>query len=280
MMNVKRFLGSLCLTLSLSMLSLGASAQDRAQSLADIRQSLEVMNFEIQQLRTELSTTQGATASAGEGPALVRIDALELELRRLTGQVEQMQFNIEKIVQDGTNRIADLEFRLVELEGGDLSTLGKTSTLGGLDAPDGPAPVTPSTVQPDTAELAVAEQEDFDAALQRFNDGDFVGSSERFLTFIDTYPGGPLTGEAYFWRGESLSGLADWKNAARSYLESFSGSPLNSKAPDAFYKLGVSLGKLSQFDAACQTLGELSRRYPAAPVVTDANTHMQTLGCT
>jgi tol-pal system protein YbgF len=125
----------------------------------------------------------------------------------------------------------------------------------------------------------VAEQEDFNAALASFNDGDYMKSSERFLVFVDTYPGGPLTGEAYFWRGESLAGLADWKNAARSYLESFSGSPLNSKAPDAFYKLGVSLGKLSQFDAACQTLGELQRRYPTAPVVDEANAHMQTLGC-
>ncbi len=277
MMIAVRFLGACSLMLAL--LVTPVAAQDRAQSLADIRQSLEVMNFEIQQLRTELSTTQGATANAGEGPALIRVDALELELRRLTGDVEKMQFDIERIVQDGTNRIADLEFRLVELEGGDLSALGKTSTLGGLDAgPDAQRAVAAQTGG--GAELAVAEQEDFNAALQRFNDGDFVNSSDRFLSFIDTYPGGPLTGEAYFWRGESLSALADWKNAARSYLESFSGSPLNAKAPDAFYKLGVSLGKLSQFDAACQTLGELSRRYPAAPVVSDANTQMQTLGCT
>ncbi len=277
MMIAVRFLGACSLMLALTVTPV--VAQDRAQSLADIRQSLEVMNFEIQQLRTELSTTQGATANAGEGPALIRVDALELELRRLTGDVEKMQFDIERIVQDGTNRIADLEFRLVELEGGDLSALGKTSTLGGLDAgPDAHRAVAAQTGG--GAELAVAEQEDFNAALQRFNDGDFVNSSDRFLSFIDTYPGGPLTGEAYFWRGESLSALADWKNAARSYLESFSGSPLNAKAPDAFYKLGVSLGKLSQFDAACQTLGELSRRYPAAPVVSDANTQMQTLGCT
>lgn len=285
MIDCKRVLYVCGVVLSVALLPVVATAQDSAQarkdSLADVRQSLQVLYFEIQQLRTELSTTHGPSGTAGEGPALVRIDALEQELRRLTGDVEQLQFRIEQIVQDGTNRIADLEFRLVELEGGDLSKLGKTTTLGGGEMP---ATVVPpvATGTPDgngTAELAVAEQEDFDAAKRALDEGNYVDSSDRFLAFIDTYPGGPLTGEAYFWRGEALAALSDWKNAARSYLESFSGSPLNSKAPDAFFKLGVSLGKLSQIDAACETLGELSRRYPAAAVVPQAAAEMQTLGC-
>jgi tol-pal system protein YbgF len=240
-----------------------------------------VLYFEIQQLRTELSTTHGPTEIGDKGPALVRIDALEEELRRLTGDVESLQFRIEQIVQDGTNRIADLEFRLVELEGGDLSQLGKTTTLGGGDIPADSVPVAVADTPGGggEAELAVAEQEDFDAAKRALDAADYVAASEKFLSFIDTYPGSPLTGEAYFWRGESLAALSDWKNAARSYLESFSGSPLNPKAPDAFYKLGVSLGKLSQVDAACETLGELSRRYPAADVVPQATAEMQTLGC-
>ncbi len=285
MKNCKRILYVCGVVLSLALLPVAVAAQDGAQarkdSLADIRQSLQVLYFEIQQLRTELSTTRGPSGTAGEGPALVRIDALEQELRRLTGDVEQLQFRIEQIVQDGTNRIADLEFRLVELEGGDLSQLGKTTTLGGGEMPAAVVPpvATDTPEGSGSAELAVAEQEDFDAAKRALDEGNFVESSDRFLAFIDTYPGGPLTGEAYFWRGEALAALSDWKNAARSYLESFSGSPLNSKAPDAFFKLGVSLGKLSQIEAACETLGELSRRYPAAAVVPQAAAEMQTLGC-
>lgn len=283
MKQCKRIFHVFGLVLAIALLPLAVSAQDgaeaRKESLADIRQSLQVLYFEIQQLRTELSTTHGPTGTAGEGPALVRIDALEQELRRLTGDVEQLQFRIEQIVQDGTNRIADLEFRLVELEGGDLSQLGKTTTLGGGEMPAAVVPPSETGEEAAGAELAVAEQEDFDAAKRALDEGNFVDSSDRFLAFIETYPGGPLTGEAYFWRGEALAALSDWKNAARSYLESFSGSPLNSKAPDAFYKLGVSLGKLSQIDAACETLGELSRRYPAADVVPQAAAEMQTLGC-
>lgn len=287
----KRILCTCGVVLAMALAPVVAAAQDsapemtqeRAESLADIRQSLQVLYLEIQQLRTELSTTHGATATGGEGPALMRLDGLEQELRRLTGDVEKLEFRIEQIVQDGTNRIADLEFRLVELEGGDLSQLGKTTTLGGGEMP---AATVPPAAATDTgegagggAELAVAEQEDFDAAKQALEAGNFVEASDRFLSFIDTYPGGPLTGEAYFWRGEALAALSDWKNAARSYLESFSAAPLNAKAPDAFYKLGVSLGKLSQIDAACETLGELSRRYPASAVVPQAAAEMQTLGC-
>ena len=37
-----------------------------------------------------------------------RVDAIESELRQLTGAVEELQFRVETIVEDGTRRIGDL----------------------------------------------------------------------------------------------------------------------------------------------------------------------------
>ena len=94
-------------------------AQDREQTLADIRQDLTVLFVEVQNLRRELSTTSGPSVNLSGTNIPGRVDQLEAELARLTAQTEELQNRVDRIVTDGTNRIGDLEFRLVELEGGD-----------------------------------------------------------------------------------------------------------------------------------------------------------------
>ncbi len=251
-------------------------AQTKQETLADIRQELVFLHTEIQLLNRELSTTSGAAAPTGSGALLQRTDALEQELRRITGVVEKLQFRIDRIVKDGTNRIGDLEFRLVELEGGDVSTLGQTTTLGGGDIPVG----TPDTPSEGTGvELAVSEQGDFDRAVVVVEAGDYTNGVAKFDQFLLTYPDGPMTGQAHYWRAEALAGLGDWSNAARAFLESFSGSPNGIKAPKSLYRLGVSLAQLGQTQDACATLSEVELRYPTAVEVSDARSEMTALSC-
>lgn len=251
-------------------------AQTKDETLADIRQELVFLNFEIQNLKRELSTTSGAPAPAGSGTTLQRADALEQELRRITGVIENLQFRVERIVKDGTNRIGDLEFRLVELEGGDVTALGQTSTLGGGDLPVG---VPDSPVDGTGVELTVSEQGDFDRAVAAVEAGNHADAVRKFDQFLLAYPGGPLTGEAHYWRAEALAGQGDWSNAARAFLESFSGTPQGAKASKSLYRLGVSLAQLGQTEDACATLSEVELRYPAAVEVNDARNEMTALSC-
>ena len=88
-----------------------AQAQD-AGTLADIRQELSVLYVEIQKLKRELSTTGGPSVSTGGSSVLDRVAAIESELQRLTQQTEQLEYRVQRVVEDGTNRIGDLEFRL------------------------------------------------------------------------------------------------------------------------------------------------------------------------
>ena len=124
----------LLLTTALA-LPFGAVAQDQ-QTLADVRQELTVLHVDIQRLKRELSTTGGVGSNAAAGGSVLeRVGAIERELQRLTAQTEQLEYRVNRIVSDGTNRIGDLEFRLVELEGGDIGALGETTTLGGGELP-------------------------------------------------------------------------------------------------------------------------------------------------
>ncbi len=255
-----------------------AEADARAQTLADIRQELSVLHVEIQQLKRELSTTGAPSGSGvvGAGTLLERLDAIEAALTELTARTEALEHRIDRIVRDGTNRIGDLEFRLVELEGGDVSKLGETTTLGGGPAPEGPA-VAPTP--PAGQQLAVGEQADFDAAQKALEAGNFAEAARGFARFVEAYPGSPLMGEAHFLRGQALAGQGLTTQAARAYLTSFSGDPDGRRAPDALFELGVALGDLGQVNEACATLAEVPKRFADSPVAADARTSRQALGC-
>ena len=262
------------------LLPVSAIAQDREETLADIRQELTVLFVEIQRLNRELSTTGPAGANLQGTSIPDRVDALEAEVRRLTAKTEELENRINRIVDDGTNRIGDLEFRLVELEGGDISALGETTTLGNFDEGVSSSPIEPAEPADPGIELAVGEQADFDAAMAAFEAGDYQTAVDRFQTFSDNYLGGPLTGEAHFMRGQALEALGMTASAARAYLASYSGDPEGPRAPEALLYLGLSLDALGQISESCVTLGEVTTRFPESSASIEAQTARAELGCT
>ena len=256
-----------------------ALAQDRAQTLADIKAELSALMAEFSALKQELVSTGAATSGAAGGDALQRLDTIEAELVRLTSKTEEVELKVNRVVSDGTNRVGDLEFRLCEVtEGCDIAALPETPTLGGDVA--GPAPVIVEPVASAAGpELALSEQADFDRAREVLATGDFRTAADLFATYAQAYPGGPLMQEAQFLRGEALSQLGETSNAARAYLEAFSGAPDGALAGQSLLKLGQALGDLGQVPEACVTLGEVGTRYPASVDATAAQVSMQGLGC-
>ncbi len=270
-------------------------AQDRAATLADIRQELTVLYVEIQKLKRELSTTGGVNVNLAGTNTLERVNQMEAELQRLTAATEQLSNRVDTVVSDGTNRIGDLEFRLCELEAGcDIASLGDTPTLGGGALPAVAAPVaqTPApeggtalgglaagSVDTSGMELAVAERDDFDRARAAYEAGDWQGAADQLQRFTDTYQGGPLTGLAHLMRGEALQKLGMTSSAARAYLESYSGTPDGPTSPTALLKLGLALDGLGQSSEACITLGEVTLRFPASEASIEAQAARANMGC-
>lgn len=249
-------------------------AQDRAQTLADIRQELTVLSVDIRGLQRELSTTGAPQSLNLPSNILDRVNGIEAELTRLTAQTEALSLRVDRIVADGTTRLGDLEFRLVELEGGDLSQLSQGTTLGGDTTP--PPRSAPQSTGP---QLALSEQSDFDRAKALFDSGQNAEAVAAFTAYTQTYPGGALSGEAHFLRGEAEGKQGAWAKAARAYLDSFSGAPSGGRAPDALYKLGVSLEQLGQRDEACLTLSEVGVRFPSSAAAANARTARSELAC-
>ncbi len=255
-----------------------AVAQD-TQTLADIRSELSTLYIAIQGLRSELSSSGQLTQGVAGNTPLERLDSIEAQLQRLTSKTEELEFRINRITTDGTNRVGDLEFRLCELEPGcDIATLGETPSLGGVDSAAS-VPTAQPAPQPGGAALAIGEQSDFERAQGALASGDFRGAVDILATFGTTYPGSPLGPQAAYVRGEAHEGLGELTNAARAYLESFSANQAGPVAADALFKLGVTLGGLGQTQDACITLTEVGTRFPGAPATLEAMSAMRNLGC-
>lgn len=275
-MSVRTLLVSAALMLGLT--ASGAIAQTTwsgSSSAEDLRYRLDILDAELADIRARLGGQVGSAVRApsggtGGGISDDRVNQLEAEIRRLTASVEQMQNRLNQIASDATRRFGDIEFRLNELEGN--PTDGNVQPLGEL-----------TVGQSNTSEIAtsVTEQGDLDRAANDVQQGRFDQAEDRLRRFLNDYQGSPLTGNAWYWLGESQFVRGQHPDAARSYLNGYNFDRRGPQAAANLYKLGVTLGRLGQLNEACLTLREVGAQFPNAPdgIVGKAKAEADQLTC-
>jgi tol-pal system protein YbgF len=248
-----------------------------ASSADDLQYRLGVIDAELADIRARLtgvpSTGGGVAATGVGGDAMVRLARLEAEIQRLTGKLEQMAFEQRQIAEDAARRFGDIEFRLTELEGGDISALAPVAPLGGGGSV--------GTVVAAGPEVSISERNELDRAIKDVEKGRFDQGEDRLHKFLTSYPGSPLKGEALYWLGESQFVRGAFQNAARSYLDGYNFNRTSDSAPRNLYRLGVTLGRLGQISEACLTLHEVRKQFPNGPadVLDSADAESGTLKC-
>lgn len=231
-------------------------AEAPAQTLEDLRLSLQRLDQDLQELRGQLvSTGQVSPGVPFDAGTLARLDSIEGRIRALTGQVEQIQFEVRQVAEDGGRRIADMDFRLTELEGGDTAYVAPATNLGGN------AVGTTSNANQNAPQVALTEQAGFDAAQALHDSGDYAAAVEELERFLETFPGGPLTTDARYLMAQSYEGLGQPRAAAINYLNAFSAAPEGEHAADALRSLAGALGQIGQQTEACLTYDEALSRF-------------------
>ncbi|MGY6411075.1 MAG: tol-pal system protein [Alkalilacustris sp.] len=256
-----------------------ALAQDaRTQTLADIRAELAALSGELQRLRAELAQGSGPSGDIAADTVLERVERMERAVQQLTAQTEELGFRIDRVVADGTNRIADIEFRLGELEGGDPAAAPPPAPLGGEVQALAPPPAAPGAGE-DGPFLAVGEQAAFDEAAALHAAGDWAAADAALGAFTEAFPVGPLTPRAHLLRAEARAQLGDRAGEARSALAAFNADQSGPEAPAALLVLGSALASLQQTEEACIMLDELQARFADSPQAADAADTRAEIGC-
>lgn len=218
----------------------------------------------------------------------VRIMQLEEQVRNLTGQVEDLGFQMLQMEEKIRKMQEDMEFRLQDLESG-MATPPSGGTANGTAASTGAAPANPeppvsANVPADLPEGAEGGGDDADfykLAYDLILSGDYQQAEEAFGEFVLSYPDSPLLPDASFWLGESMLAQQKYNEAAKTFLNAYQAYGDSDKAPEMLLKLGQSLAGMDNKEAACATFAEVPTRYPDASqaVLAKAQSELRANGC-
>jgi len=245
-----------------------APTAEQGDSLAQLRSEISALSALVADLAANLSSGSGGAAQTQgfDGSMIDQVERIREELANLTACVEALEFRIRSVVDDASNRIGDMEFRLTELEGGDTSALPPTPPLGGENGATSGGVSDPVPAP----QLAAGEQSAFDAARALLDDGDTDAGKSALSVFLETYPGSPLAAQASTLLAQAQRDSGAESDAARTWLNLYLANPEGPDAPHALLELGNSLAQLGQQAEACVMFEELFTRFPDAPQAPDA----------
>jgi tol-pal system protein YbgF len=136
-----------------------------------------------------------------------------------------------------------------------------------LELGKGPAPATqPSGPTVVGSGVAMLDQprEQYNAALQAFQAGQYPEAETGFKAFLAANPAHRLSPDAIFYIGETYLQRSRPREAAEQFLKVTTDYSRSSRAPESMVRLGQTLAALGNSEQACATLTEFGKRYPTA----------------
>ncbi len=210
----------------------------------------------------------------------VRITEIEDQLRTLTGHWEESSHKLDSFASRLEKLISDVDFRLSVIERKLAATTVKppepagevtpgtipedapaAGTIGTLSSTEAAAPTPPA--QPALPEGTPKEQ--YDHAFGLLQQADYGRAEKALQAFIEGHPKHELTGNAYYWLGETYYVRENYEQAAVTFLKAFQTFPKSNKAPANLLKLGMTFGRLGGKKEACATFDKLATEFPKAP---------------
>jgi tol-pal system protein YbgF len=189
------------------------------------------------------------------------IQQLQGEVRRLQGRIEEQKNLIDRLTKQSRDRYIDLDQRILKLsekvaEAPATSSDASDSAAGGGAGDSGMK--TRIYRQPSDAERTayqeiqnlIHKEKNYDQAINGLYD------------FIDEYDEGDLTVNAYYWLGEVYLVEDQLEQARQAFTIVATRYGDHRKAPDAVYKLGVTLDRLGNKEQARSRMETVVSDYP------------------
>ena len=239
-----------------------------------------------------VAQSQEAGASSFARQA-VRIDQLETEIRRLTGQNERINFKIEQVegqLQSLRDRLDSAARQIERLQqfGSSAQSVpdGRSDPRSGASNKSGSpgstilvpgadkgarvlgvitADKVAGTNPPNSSEKLSPIQlyEKAQGFLAKGKDLD--KAVELLQILVVRYPKHNLAPNAHYWLGRAYFVRGDFRKASFSFAEGLQKFPKSQKASANLLNLGIAFLKLGKKREACTTWGQLSVTYPNAP---------------
>ncbi len=180
-----------------------------------------------------------------------QIDALNEELRRLRGEFDQLQHEVERARAQQRDQYMDLDTRLRAAE----------ATLTAAQATTAPG----------------SPEAQYQAAFNLLKDGRYEEAEGALRDFATKYPQHELASNAVYWLGEAHYVQRDYPAALAAFESVIRDYAGTRKSPDALLKAGYCQHELKRFGNARALLTRVVEEYPDTQAAADARERLQRL---
>jgi TolA-binding protein len=197
-----------------------------------------------------------------------RVDALESQLRTLTGQVEEQGHRTRQMEEAITRLRADLSGRIEALEQPVTAArpfAAPPAAPAPVEAPAfrGNPPADAAPAQPRASAAVDAAEEAYNVGYRHWNEGRYAEAQAALETAATRYPDSRWASWARNLQGRAYLDDNKPATAARILLANYQDNPRGERAADSLYYLGQSLTRLNRRAEACRVYDELAQVYPA-----------------
>ncbi|WP_271076975.1 tetratricopeptide repeat protein [Aurantiacibacter sp. MUD61] len=224
-------------------------------------------------------TTQPQATTSALTDVLVRLDAIEQQLARLTAATEVNE-----------NALVALETRIAAIEGGTLAAAPATGTSSApaAERPSGVIPVPEETAEVDLPEppaqtapspervaavQAIAKpatgdqgDDEYTYGFRLWDAGFYPEAQQQLALFVAQYPDHWRTTYGRNLLGRAFLDAGDPRAAATHFFENYQSDSAAARAPDSLLYLAESMIALEDTRRACIALAEFGDTYPALAV--------------
>ncbi len=281
----------------------GLNSSVHANSIEEIISKINSIENRIKVLEkatfNRTSSNQGSLDSANYESIITRqsiqISELQNQLQELTGNIEEVLFSLQTLINNFNNFKADTEMRFLDVKKIAEMSQGQADALVANDeeildydlAPKNlgtlavPTDVNDNideqeiTSTVDQENLIIVEDkkfellalpegtegEQYEFSINLLTSGDYEGAEKALREFIKISKENNLKSNAYFWLAETYYVRENYKDAAKNYLSLYQNHSESPKASSGLLKLGISLIKMGQIEQGCASLAKLRISY-------------------
>lgn len=195
-------------------------------------------------------------------------DALNSEVSRLRGQLDEVLDALKKSQERQAKFAADLDSRVgkVETEGKAQSRDAQTK-VNALEDKVRELEQSLAVLRQALSEANQAAEEDpaqkaYGSAVKEYEAGDYAAAIRHLGAFAELFPDSALTPDAQYWLGDALWRQRDYAAAITAEEKLLDKYPASTKAPDAWLLIGKSRLALGDAESARRAWQQLVERHP------------------
>ncbi|MGD0917554.1 MAG: tol-pal system protein YbgF [Thermodesulfobacteriota bacterium] len=259
-----------------------------SSQLNALQKEKDSLKTEVQKEIPALKTDLGSETKKLQADLLLRVEALQSQIRTLSTDVEEYKEflkrpskEIERMKEDVAlrmrtleekdktveeknkvqeDRIRTMEERIKRIED-QLKMIGAkidqvaSKQIEEEKTPKGEAPV-------DVKGLSTGAGDLYKDAYETLQKGDLEKARRKFEAFLKQYPNTELSDNAQFWIGETYYLKKDFEKAILEYEKAITKYPEGDKVPAALFKQALAFLELGEKSSARDLLKRVIDRYP------------------